>query len=55
MKTLQVTLNGVVVGQRKTDRDYTWALVAHSFDEKTFRARCAASQHSHWSKGERAV
>ena len=50
MKTLQVLFNGAEVGTRKTDRDYTWALVAHSFDEKTFRARCAASQASHWSR-----
>jgi len=49
MKTLQVTLNGVVVGQRKTDREYTWALVAHSFREAEFRERMKKAAHSHYS------
>jgi len=49
MKTLQVTLNGVVVGQRKTDRPYTHALVAHSFREAEYRERMKKAAHSHYS------
>jgi hypothetical protein len=50
MKTLQVTLNSVVVGQRKTDRPYTHALVAHSFREAEYRERIAKGKHtSHYT------
>jgi hypothetical protein len=46
MKTLQVIWNGVEVGTRKSDRPYTWALVAHTFREAEYRARMKASKHT---------
>jgi hypothetical protein len=46
MKTLQVIWNGQEVGTRKSDRPYTWALVAHTFREAEYRARIKASKHT---------
>jgi len=50
MKTLQVLFNGQEVGTRKTERNYTWALVAHSFREAEYRERIAKGKHtSHYT------
>jgi hypothetical protein len=50
MKTLQVIWNGQEVGTRKTERNYTWALVAHSFREAEYRERMKKAKYaSHYS------
>lgn len=46
MKTLQVIWNGAEIGTRKTDRNYTWALVAHSFREPEYRERMAKAKYA---------
>jgi hypothetical protein len=46
MKTLQVLFNGQEVGTRKTERNYTWALVAHSFREAEYRERMAKAKYA---------
>lgn len=38
---ITVSLNGKVVGSRRTDHPYTHALVLHSFDPAKYRAHCA--------------
>jgi hypothetical protein len=50
MKTLQVIYEGREIGTRKSDRPYTWALVAHSFREAEYRERMAKAKYaSHYS------
>jgi hypothetical protein len=49
MKTLQVIYEGQEIGTRKSDRPYTWALVAHSFREAEYRERVARMKNSHYT------
>jgi len=52
MKTLQVIYEGREIGTRKSDREYTWALVAHSFREAEYRERMAKAKYAPFWRAE---